>query len=108
MIKNLKLKEKKISIYGASGKGQALLQYCNINEKMIDKVYDKSKLKNKRYTPGSGILIENPIKIRKEKIDFLLLMAWNIKDEIIKQEMKFIKKGGRFILPFPQPKIIKK
>lgn len=108
LIKNLKLKEKKISIYGASGKGQALLQYCNINEKMIDKVYDKSKLKNKRYTPGSGILIENPIKIRKEKIDFLLLMAWNIKDEIIKQEMKFIKKGGRFILPFPQPKIIKK
>ena len=107
MLKKLKLKNKKISIYGASGKGQALLQFCNIDSKLIDKVYDKSKLKMKQYTPGTNIYIENPSKINRDNIDFLFLSSWNIKDEIINQERNFIKNGGKIIVPFPYPKIIR-
>jgi len=108
MLKNLSSKNKKISIYGASGKGQALLQFCGIDYKIIDRVYDKSKLKNNRFTPGTNILINHPKKMKKEIIDYLFLSSWNLKEEIMKQEKKFIKSGGQFIIPFPKPRIIKK
>ena len=60
LIQSLKLKNKKISVYGASGKGQALLQFCNLRYNNIDCAYDKSKLKQGRYTPGTFIKIKNP------------------------------------------------
>ena len=106
-IKNLKKKNKKISAYGASGKGLALLQYCKINNKLIDDIYDKSKLKQNKFTAGSQIFIKNPFMIKKQKIDYLLLLSWNLKKEIIKQEKKFRTNGGKFIIPFPSPKVVK-
>jgi len=104
---NLKRKNKKISIYGASGKGQALMQFCGIDQSLIDKVYDKSSLKNGKFTPGTNIKINLPNKINKKNVDYLLLLSWNIKSEVLKQEKYFLKKGGKFIIPFPEPKIIK-
>ncbi len=106
LIYNLKMKGKKISIYGASGKGQALMQYCKIDSKLIDFVFDKSKLKQKRYTPGTNIKVKNPNNIGKYRIDYLLVLSWNIIDEIMKQETYFSKKGGKFIVPFPKPRIL--
>ena len=100
------MNKKKISIYGASGKGQALMQFCNINKKFVDNVYDKSKLKQGKYTPGTNIKVKNPKEINSKKIDFLLLLSWNIKEEILKQEKKFVKHGGKFIVPFPKPRIL--
>ncbi len=106
-LKKLKDKGKKISVYGASGKGQALMQYCGIDENLIDKVYDKSNLKKGRFTPGTNIEINLPKYINRKNIDYLLLLSWNIKSEILKQERNFLRKGGRFITPFPRPKILK-
>ena len=106
LIEDLKMNKKKISIYGASGKGQALMQFCNINKKFVDNVYDKSKLKQGKYTPGTNIKVKNPKEINSKKIDFLLLLSWNIKEEILKQEKKFVKHGGKFIVPFPKPRIL--
>ena len=108
VISKLKTKRKKISVYGASGKGQALLQYCNLDNNYIDYVFDKSKLKQGRYTPGTNIRIKDPKNINKLKIDFLLLLSWNLKSEILKQEQKFLKSGGKFIIPFPSPRILNK
>ena len=108
LIKNLKKKGKKISAYGASGKGLALLQYCKIDQNFIDYIFDKSKLKQKKYTAGTNIQVKNPKLIKKLNVDYLLLLTWNLKKEIIKQEKNFINKGGRFILPFKKPKIIYK
>ncbi len=107
LIKNLKKIKKNISVYGASGKGQALLQFCKLNNKTIDYAFDKSELKQGCYTPGTNIKILNPIKIKNVKPDFLLLLSWNLKNEIMKQEKKFINRGGQFIIPFPNPKIIR-
>ncbi len=105
-LKKIKNKNKKISAYGASGKGQALMEYCKIDNKIIDAIYDKSKLKQNKYTSGTNIIIKNPSYISKKKIDFLLLLSWNIKKEIMKQEKKFIINGGKFIIPFPKPKLL--
>jgi SAM-dependent methyltransferase len=108
LLLDLKRKQKRISIYGASGKGQALMQFCNIDNKIVDYVFDKSKLKQGLFTPGTQIKIKNSNNIKKTNIHYLLLLSWNLKKEIIKQEKNFIKNGGKFIIPFPSPKIIKK
>ena len=106
LIKSLKEKNKKISIYGASGKGQALMQFNEINSNLIDFVFDKSKLKQGKFTPGTNIKILDPKYISRSKVDYLIILSWNIKDEIIKQERKFKRGGGKFIIPFPKPKIL--
>ncbi len=108
LLQDLKKKQKRISIYGASGKGQALMQFCSINKKIIDYVFDKSSLKQGCYTPGTQIKIKNPSDIKKTNIHYLLLLSWNLKKEIIQQEKNFIKNGGKFIIPFPSPKILTK
>ena len=109
LLKKIKLEGKRISIYGASGKGQALIQFCNIDEKLIDNIYDISKLKHNKFTPGTNLKILDSKRIRKEKkIDFLFLSSWNLKREIIQQEKKFKNRGGKFIIPFPTPRIIVK
>ncbi len=106
LINLLKRKKNQISIYGASGKGQALLQFCKLDFKKIDYAFDKSKLKQNCFTPGTYIKVKSPSEINKIKPDYLLLLSWNIKDEILKQEKKFLKNGGKFIIPFPSPKIL--
>tara|TARA_B100000674_G_C37522801_1_gene770187 strand:- start:35 stop:658 length:624 start_codon:yes stop_codon:yes gene_type:complete len=106
LLNKLKKKNRKISIYGASGKGQALMQYCKISNDIIDNVFDKSKLKENCYTPGTLIKIRNPKMIKSNLINYLLILSWNIKDEIMRQEKNFKKNGGKFILPFPTPRII--
>ena len=68
LIKKIKNMKKRISVYGASGKGQALLQYCNLNNKTIDFVFDKSKLKQNCFTPGTLIKIKHPKDIKKQKL----------------------------------------
>ena len=106
LLSKLKKKGKKISIYGASGKGQALMQFSKIDKELIDYVFDKSKLKQGHFTPGTNIKVRDPKNISRKDIDYLLILSWNIKKEIIEQEKKFSKMGGKFIVPFPEPKII--
>ena len=106
LITNLKKNNFRISVYGASGKGQALMQYAKINNKLIDNVFDKSRLKCGKYTPGTNIKVLEPKYISRKNIDYLVILSWNIKREIIKQEKKFLKDGGKFIIPFPKPRIL--
>ena len=105
IILNIKKSNQSISAYGASGKGQSLIQINKIG-KYIDYIYDKSELKNNKFSPGYNIKILNPVKINKLKPNYLLLLAWNIKNEILRQEKKFKNSGGKFIIPFPTPYII--
>ena len=106
IIAKLKNEKKNVSIYGASGKGQALMQYCNINNKTINYVFDKSTLKQNCFTPGTNIKILNPKYLNISKTKYLLILSWNIKKEIINQEKRFAKLGGKFIIPFPSPRIL--
>ena len=104
-LKNLKDTGKKISVYGASGKGQALMQYCKIDSHIVDFCFDRSKLKQKKFTPGTNIKIIDPSLINQLPVNYLLLLSWNLKKEILKQQKKFVSKGGKFIVPFHRPRI---
>tara|TARA_X000001036_G_scaffold387289_1_gene382939 strand:- start:1002 stop:2180 length:1179 start_codon:yes stop_codon:yes gene_type:complete len=103
-----KLKKKKLNIigYGATAKSCTVLNYCKIGNKFIDYFYDTTSYKINRYLPGSKILIKKYKKLNKKNIDVVFLGAWNFKDEIFKKEKNFIKKGGKFIIHVPSPKII--
>ena len=106
-LTKLKREKNSISAYGASGKGHLLLQVCNIGNDYLDNVYDKSKLKQGKYTPGTHIKIIDPKYIDATKIDYLLLLSWNLAKEISKQEKRYLKNKGKIIVPFPNPHILK-
>lgn len=93
---------KKVAGYGAPGKSATLLHYCGIGKDLIEYTVDRSPYKQGRFLPGSRIPIYHPDKIRETKPDFVVIMPWNLKDEIM-QQLQFIRDwGGRFVVPIPQ------
>ncbi len=97
---------KSISGYGAAAKGNTLLNYCGIRTDFIDYVVDKSPHKQDCYLPGTHIPICGPDKIKKTKPDYLLIIPWNLKEEIMEQ-MSFIREwGGQFVVFVPEIKVL--
>jgi len=106
LIKNLKKKSYIIGTYGASAKGSTLLNFYKINKKYIYKAFDNSENKINKYLPGSQIKITNSDSIEKYKCNYIIVTAWNYLKIIIKKELHYLKKGGKFIIPIPKPRII--
>ncbi len=102
------LKEKGASIvaYGAAAKGNTLLNYCGIRGDFIDYAVDASPHKQGLLLPGTGILVYAPERIFETKPDYVLILPWNLKDEIIAQMEGIRAWGGKFIIPLPQPMVI--
>jgi len=101
-----KLKNNLVCAYGAAAKGNTLLNVLKINKSHIRCIFDKSNLKNKLIFPGTMIPILSVADIKIIKPEYILILPWNIKNEII-NELKFIKNWqGKFIIPFPKVKII--
>ena len=98
---------KKIFLYGASTKGNTVLQYYNINNKIIPFAAERSPEKWNKYTIGTGVKIISEKKARKLKPDYFLVTPWGFIKEFVKRENVWLKKGGKFILPFPSFKLIK-
>ena len=99
---NMKKEGKKISAYGAAAKGNTLLNYAGIKADLLDCVYDASPHKQNKYLPGSHIPIYSPDRIKTDAPDVILILPWNIKDEIISQ-LSYIKAwGGEFITAVPE------
>jgi hypothetical protein len=97
---------KKVHGYGASTKGNVLLQYYKINNKMIDYVAERNKNKFNLYTPGTNIKIISEVLSRFEDPDYYLVLPWHFKKEILIREKNIRKKGTKFIFPLPELKII--
>jgi SAM-dependent methyltransferase len=106
LLNELKKQNKTIAGYGATAKATTVLNYCNIDEKVIDFFIDTTPDKINKYMPGKKILIKKYNKNIYKNVDYFLLGAWNFKKEIFNKEKKFIKKGGKFITHVPLPKII--
>ena len=102
----LKKQNKKIFGYGASTKGNVLLQYCNIDSKLINCIAEVNKFKFNKFTPGTNIKIVSEKEAKLKKPDYLLVLPWHFKDHIIKREQKFLKDGGKLIFPLPDIEII--
>jgi|TARA_B110000438_G_scaffold231985_1_gene227509 SAM-dependent methyltransferase len=101
-----KKNEKKIVCYGAPAKGNTLLNFCNIDKTLISYVVDKNIHKQGKYLPGIHLPIKSPNEITKSKPDYLLILPWNLQNEIM-EEMNFIREwGGKFVIPIPEVKIL--
>jgi SAM-dependent methyltransferase len=97
---------KRLVGYGAPGKGNTLLNYCGIRTDFLDYTVDRSPYKQGRYTPGTHIPIVHPDRIRETQPDYVLILPWNLKDEITRQ-MSFIREwGGRFVVPIPEVQVL--
>jgi len=98
--------KKKVVGYGAPAKGNTLLNYCNINNKMMNFTVDVSKHKQGLYLPGTHIPIFSPEKIKDVKPDYVFILPWNLKDEIMTQ-LEYIREwGGKFVIPIPEVKVL--
>jgi len=106
-IKNEVQKGKKIFLYGASTKGNTMLQYYKINNKLIPLAAEKSPEKWNKYTIGTGVKIISEKEARKLNPDYFLVTPWGFIKEFVKREYTWLKKGGKFILPFPNFKLVK-
>lgn len=106
LLISLKQDNKRVVGLSAPAKGMTLLNYCKIDNHILDYVTEKSELKIGKYTPGMHIYVEPDQKLLDDKPDYALILAWNFADEIMKNLEDFHKAGGKFILPIPSPKII--
>jgi len=106
-IKQFKKENYLIFGYGAPAKGNVLLNYCNIDNKFLDFIIDTTILKQGKFTPGTKIPIISPNKKPKKYSKMIgLMLAWNYKTNIIKNEKNFLKNGGRFLVPIPKAELI--
>jgi SAM-dependent methyltransferase len=92
--------------YGAPGKGNTLLNYCGIRSDFIDFTVDRSTYKQGKFLPGTHIPIHHPDRIREVRPDYVLILPWNVKDEIMLQ-MAYIREwGGKFVVPIPEVRVL--
>lgn len=106
LLFDLKESGRRIVGYGAPGKGAVLLNYCGIRSDLVDYTVDLSPTKQGRFVPGVHLAIEHPDRIRQDRPDFVLILPWNLRNEIIEQ-LSFIRGwGGKFIVPIPDPVVL--
>lgn len=106
LLRDLKEQGKKIVGISAPAKSTTILNYCKISNNLIDYMTEKSSLKVGHYTPGMHIPIVKEKKLLEDNMDYGIVFAWNFADEIMKNNIEFLKQGGKFIKPFPKPIII--
>ena len=92
--------------YGAPAKGNTLLNYCGIDGRLLPYTVDKSPLKVGLYTPGTHIPVLPVSTLLERQPDYLLVLAWNFADEIMRQQAEYRARGGRFIIPIPEPTVV--
>ena len=106
ILVEVKNEGKKIVGYGAPGKGNTLLNYCGIRSDFLDYTVDRSPYKHGRFTPGTHIEIFPPDRIKEDRPDYLFILPWNLKDEIMHQTAFIREWGGKFIVPIPEAVIL--
>ncbi|MCX6030218.1 MAG: class I SAM-dependent methyltransferase [Chloroflexi bacterium] len=106
LLQELKRQGRRIAVYGASAKGSTLLNYFGIGRETLEYVVDRSTVKQGLYTPGTHLPIYAPEKLLADMPDYVLLLTWNLADEILAQQAAYRARGGRFIVPIPDLRII--
>ena len=97
---------KSIVGYGAPAKGNTLLNYCGVGTDFIDYTVDRSPHKQDQFLPGTLIPIHHPDEIRETKPDYLLILPWNLKDEVMEQMQHIRTWGGQFVVPIPEVQVL--
>ena len=106
LLSDLKSASKRIAVYGASAKSATLLNYFGIGAETLDWVADRSTAKQGLYTPGTRLPIVPPERMLEDQPDYVLLLSWNFRDEILGQQAAYRERGGRFIIPIPKLEVV--
>jgi SAM-dependent methyltransferase len=96
----------RIAAYGAAAKGSTLINYCGIGAEFVDFVVDRNTHKQGLYMPGQRIPVLAPEALAEKMPDYVLMLAWNFADEILEQQKTYRQRGGRFIVPVPNPRVV--
>ena len=105
-LRDLKADGKTIAGYGAPAKGTTLLNYYGIGPDLLEFLADRNELKHRTYSPGTRIPVVPAERVLETQPDYLLILAWNFADEIIEQQDEYRRRGGKFIVPIPEPRLI--
>jgi SAM-dependent methyltransferase len=105
-IVTLKQRKEHLAAYGAAAKGSTLLNYFQIGCDELDFVADRSTYKQGRYMPGVHLPISPPARLLEEMPSYVLLLTWNFADEILEQQAEYRRRGGRFIIPIPELRVV--
>lgn len=106
LLRDLKTAGHSVVGYGAPAKGNTMLNYCGIDASLVAYTVDKNPLKVGKYTPGSHLLVRPPEVLVEEQPDYVLILAWNFAEEIMRQQDAYRKAGGKFIIPIPKPEVV--
>jgi nucleoside-diphosphate-sugar epimerase len=106
LIGGLKSQGNRIAAYGAAAKGTIMLNYLGLNDRVIDYVVDRNVHKHGRFMPGVGLRIRDPELLLDDRPDYVLILPWNFRDEIVRQQTEFLSGGGKFFVTLPEPEII--
>ncbi len=106
LIAGLKQDGKRLAAYGAAAKGTILLNYIGVNDGTIDYVVDRNPHKHGKFMPGVRVPIHEPSRLMSDRPDYVIILPWNFKDEIISQQSEYLNAGGRFIVPIPDLEIV--
>lgn len=106
IVEKAKHEGKRIAGYGAPAKGNTLLNYCGIDTRHLDYIQDTTAAKQGLYTPGTHVPVVPPSRFQQDPPDYALMLAWNYEPEILGKEPEFRRKGGKFIIPIPTPRVV--
>jgi C-methyltransferase-like protein/putative zinc binding protein/methyltransferase family protein len=98
---------RRVAGYGAAAKGNTLLNYCHIGPELLDYVADKNPLKIGLYTPGMHLPVVPAERLVEDRPDYTLILAWNMADEIVAEQNEYRRCGGRFLVPIPEPSVVR-
>jgi SAM-dependent methyltransferase len=106
LVQDLRAGGKRVAAYGAAAKGAMMLNHAGLDDDLIEFVVDRNVHKQGKLMPGTHQAVRSPETLLTDRPDYVLLLAWNFKDEIMAQQADYLAQGGRFIVPVPEPQVV--
>ena len=106
LVRDLRRAGRRIVGYGAAGRSTILLNFCELGTDLVEYVVDMSPLRSGKFVPGVSIPIVPPDVFHAQPPDYAIMTAWNYEEEILRKEQDFLSRGGRFIVPLPNVRIV--
>jgi hypothetical protein len=106
LIGGLRADGRSVAAYGAAAKGAMMLNHAGLGTDLVEFVVDRNPHKQGKLMPGTHQPVRSPDALVTERPDYVLLLAWNFRDEIMAQQSEYLDRGGRFIVPVPTPEVV--